>query len=160
MCLYTAFLLIAAATAAPRPLTPPPGAVANFCGAPACTETVWRTMATDAGGATFSCGGRIEWLQSSSAGSSQLGEEAACRQIAAKEFPAQCGGCDPGPPASPLFRDDFDGASLDRVKWNVEINCGGGNNGEAQCYVDDPQSLFLRDGYLHIVARRDAAGKV
>ena len=58
------------------------------------------------------------------------------------------------------FRDDFDGGALNRSTWNVEVNCDGGGNQEAQCYVDDPANIFVSDGVLSIVAQRAANGDV
>ena len=70
----------------------------------------------------------------------------------------------PPPPSLPyLFRDDFDGTgleALDRGAWNVEVNCDGGGNNELQCYVDSPDNIFLRDGMLHITARKESDGRV
>mmetsp|Transcript_37704 Transcript_37704/g.88216 ORF Transcript_37704/g.88216 Transcript_37704/m.88216 type:complete len:457 (-) Transcript_37704:27-1397(-) len=65
------------------------------------------------------------------------------------------------------FVDEFDGALLDRSAWNVRVDpvdpgtgtCGTNNN-EDQCYVDDPDHVFVRDGRLHIVARRAANGRI
>ena len=62
--------------------------------------------------------------------------------------------------AQPSFRDNFDGSTFDRSSWNVEVNCNGGGNQEAQCYVDDPANIFVSDGALNIVARRDANGDI
>ena len=58
------------------------------------------------------------------------------------------------------FRDDFDGDELNRTVWNVEVNCDGGGNGEAQCYVDDDANLRVEDGKLHLVASRAADGTI
>ena len=67
----------------------------------------------------------------------------------------------PSPPSPEyLFRDDFDGALLDRGSWNVEVNCDGGGNDELQCYVDSADNIFLRDGMLHITARKESDGSV
>jgi len=69
----------------------------------------------------------------------------------------------PPPPPSPtpsLFRDDFNDASLDRSAWNVEVNCNGGGNNELQCYVDSDDNIFLRDGMLHITARKESDGRI
>ena len=66
-------------------------------------------------------------------------------------------------PAEYLFRDDFDGAglaALDRDAWNVEVNCNGGGNNELQCYVDSQDNIDVRDGMLHITARRESDGRV
>ena len=62
-----------------------------------------------------------------------------------------------------LFRDDFDGAglaALDRSSWNVEVNCNGGGNNELQCYVDSQDNIDVRDGMLHITARKESDGRV
>ncbi|EOD30593.1 hypothetical protein EMIHUDRAFT_123128, partial [Emiliania huxleyi CCMP1516] len=62
-----------------------------------------------------------------------------------------------------LFRDDFDGAglaTLDRSSWNVEVNCNGGGNNELQCYVDSQDNIDVRDGMLHITARKESDGRV
>ena len=67
----------------------------------------------------------------------------------------------PSPPSPEyLFRDDFDGALLDRGAWNVEVNCDGGGNHELQCYVDSIDNIFLHDGMLHITARKESDGSV
>ena len=67
-------------SAVPSPSTSSP------CGCRTCTE---RALSTLAGGHT--CGARINWVQSS------LGftESNACKLVAGKEFPTQCGLCDP-----------------------------------------------------------------
>jgi len=54
----------------------------------------------------------------------------------------------------------FDGAFLDRGAWNVEVNCDGSGNHELQCYVDSIDNIFLRDGMLHITARKESDGSV
>ena len=59
-----------------------------------------------------------------------------------------------------LFRDDFNEAELDRSTWNVEVNCNGGGNGELQCYVDSAENVYLRDGMLHITARKESDGRI
>jgi len=51
-----------------------------------------------------------------------------------------------------VFSDEFNGNSLDRSKWNVEVNCWGGGNAEKQCYVDHPETIFVKDGSLHLKA--------
>ena len=53
----------------------------TYCGCDSCDQEVWDTMATDNGG-TFSCGGRISWLQSDRGYS----ENEACAHVAS-EFP-------------------------------------------------------------------------
>jgi len=51
-----------------------------------------------------------------------------------------------------VFADEFEGNSLDRTKWDVEVNCWGGGNGEKQCYVDHEENIFVKDGQLHLKA--------
>nr|WP_255775454.1 glycoside hydrolase family 16 protein [Microbulbifer sediminum] len=58
-----------------------------------------------------------------------------------------------------VWRDEFDGEQLDTGKWSYERNCWGGGNDEAQCYVDDPDNVWVADGQLHLKAiREDAVG--
>ena len=40
-----------------------------------------------------------------------------------------------------------------------QLHDGGGNN-ELQCYVDSADNIFLRDGMLHITARKESDGSV
>ena len=49
-----------------------------------------------------------------------------------------------------VFEDDFNGETLDRTKWNVELHEPGWVNQELQAYVDAEDVLSLRDGFLHI----------
>jgi len=51
-----------------------------------------------------------------------------------------------------VFSDEFEGNSLDRSKWTPEVNCWGGGNAEKQCYVDHPETIFVKDGKLHLKA--------
>lgn len=53
-----------------------------------------------------------------------------------------------------VWSDEFDGDSIDPTRWEHEVNCWGGGNGEQQCYVDAAQNSFVQDGQLHIVALR------
>lgn len=58
-----------------------------------------------------------------------------------------------------VWSDEFDGAAIDPTRWEHEVNCWGGGNGEQQCYTDAPQNAFVQDGRLHIVAvRGDTSG--
>ena len=80
-----------------RPTNKPtekPSSVTSFCGCNSCTRQVWDAVATDAGG-TYSCGARIQWLQTSNGGS--MSEREACVRVAGVEFPnGPCGPyCDP-----------------------------------------------------------------
>jgi beta-glucanase (GH16 family) len=60
----------------------------------------------------------------------------------------------------PVWSDEFDGDRIDPAKWGLEANCWGGGNDEQQCYTsrkDDAPgaNAFVRDGVLHLVARRE-----
>lgn len=72
----------------------------------------------------------------------------------------------PGAAAAPAdgwvlaWQDEFDGETIDLSKWDLEENCWGGGNHESQCYTRrrDRHPLanaFLREGVLHIVARKE-----
>jgi beta-glucanase (GH16 family) len=74
---------------------------------------------------------------------------------------------DPGPTPDPdvdfyeengwelVFADEFEGTTLDSSKWAYEVNCWGGGNDESQCYVEDPDNVFVEDGVLTIRAIRE-----
>src|SRR5690242_3320299 len=51
----------------------------------------------------------------------------------------------PAPGARTIFFDDFDGRSLDRTKWNVEVR-GAAYNNEQQAYVDSAPTVFIAHG--------------
>ena len=59
------------------------------CTCPSCTDTVWNQLA-----AGFSCGDRIEYLQSNEA-NLYPSERDACIRVADMEFPDLCGDCNP-----------------------------------------------------------------
>ncbi len=54
-----------------------------------------------------------------------------------------------------VWQDEFDGAQIDRTKWDFDVDCWGGGNDERQCYTDAPRNASLRDGKLVITARRE-----
>lgn len=56
-------------------------------------------------------------------------------------------------PLELVWHDEFDGKTLDRSKWTVEVNADGGGNQELQYYVDRPDNLRLDNGDLVITAR-------
>ncbi len=59
-----------------------------------------------------------------------------------------------------VWSDEFDGDSLDRSKWNVEVNDFGGCNGELQYYCDSPDNIIISDGTLKIRAlKQDYEGR-
>jgi beta-glucanase (GH16 family) len=50
-----------------------------------------------------------------------------------------------------VWNDEFDGTGgVDASKWNVEVNCDGGGNGEWQCYTNSQQNIY-KDGQGHLV---------
>jgi beta-glucanase (GH16 family) len=51
-----------------------------------------------------------------------------------------------------LWSDEFSGQALDMSKWSHSVNCWGGGNNELQCYTDEPNNTYVKDGMLHIVA--------
>lgn len=50
------------------------------------------------------------------------------------------------------WSDEFEGAALDRTKWEVEQSCWGGGNNERQCYTDRPQNIEIVNGLLRLKA--------
>ncbi|CAJ1946260.1 unnamed protein product [Cylindrotheca closterium] len=67
-----------------------------------CTERVLSTLA-----AGYSCQNRIVWLMDNKG----LSETDACAEVAVKEFPSECGGCDP------KVNDGGDQGSVDTVQY-------------------------------------------
>lgn len=59
--------------------------------------------------------------------------------------------------AAPPWRDEF---NIDRRpdprKWSYDLGGGGWGNNELQAYTDRAENASVRDGVLHIVARREA----
>lgn len=53
------------------------------------------------------------------------------------------------------FADDFDGATLDRSKWQVTKTSEiGFTQASGECYVDDPEHVRVADGLLKLTATR------
>lgn len=79
-----------------------------------------------------------------------LGASSACASgtIPLRQFP----GVDA--PLTLSWSDEFDGNTLDRSLWNVEINGTGCGNNELQYYIDSPDNVAVRDGNLVLTARR------
>jgi beta-glucanase (GH16 family) len=70
----------------------------------------------------------------------------------------------PDPPTGKTFkvrwRDDFDGTTFDRTKWDFHLGNGvdymgvpGWGNGEKQCYTDKPENISVDKSVLKITAR-------
>jgi beta-glucanase (GH16 family) len=135
------------------------------CGIPtACTSGVLAKYAGD-----YQCGGRIQWLMSNKG----MSEQAACFQIAVTEFPNECGPCNPAginqaPPTTlplalvgdPVWKEDFssNGAPSNFI-WNYDTGRGPYNDGwgnwEVQQYSSDSSNVFVSDGKLNIVVKKD-----
>lgn len=49
-----------------------------------------------------------------------------------------------------IWNDEFEGTTLDLTKWDYDINCWGGGNGEQECYTNSPQNVYVSGGYLNI----------
>lgn len=59
-----------------------------------------------------------------------------------------------------LWADEFDGTSLDRNCWNVELHEKAWVNGEDQEYVDSDENIFIRDGKLILQSHEDPSGRI
>lgn len=55
-----------------------------------------------------------------------------------------------------IWRDDFNGTTLNTANWNIETNSSGGGNWELQYYGQE--GISVKDGNLVITASRDARG--
>jgi beta-glucanase (GH16 family) len=54
-----------------------------------------------------------------------------------------------------VWSDEFDGSTLDRAKWDYEVDCWGGGNGERQCYTASRRNTRVSKGKLVITARHE-----
>lgn len=65
------------------------------------------------------------------------------------------------------WSDEFDGAQIDKSKWDFELGNGffnydanvwisGWGNGELQYYTREAENAFVQDGVLHLVARKES----
>jgi beta-glucanase (GH16 family) len=116
-------------------------------------------------------GGAIgsNWLIYNFVGSNRPG----CRPDPSQFPNIPLGGTTPGnlPGWTLYWNDEFSGTEIDRTKWRVDVgyhlgnpnqdgsdlnvNCGtwGWGNEEIQHYRDHENNVFVRDGFLHLVAR-------
>lgn len=51
-----------------------------------------------------------------------------------------------------LWHDEFDGDSLNKDIWNIDIRMPGATNNELQEYTESPDNVFIRDGKLVLKA--------
>jgi beta-glucanase (GH16 family) len=54
-----------------------------------------------------------------------------------------------------VWSDDFDGTTLDRSKWECEVNAFGGGNNELQLYTDHPKNVRVENSKLILEAHRE-----
>lgn len=56
-----------------------------------------------------------------------------------------------------VWSDEFDGTSINSNHWRFETgNRNGWGNHELEFYTDRPENTYVRDGLLHIVARKES----
>lgn len=48
------------------------------------------------------------------------------------------------------FDDEFNGSSLDRTVWTPQVNFPTGDSSNHACYVDDPRTISVNGGALHL----------
>jgi beta-glucanase (GH16 family) len=54
-----------------------------------------------------------------------------------------------------VWNDEFSGSSIDRSKWEHEVNAQGGGNNELQYYTDRPENSYIENGCLVIKALKE-----
>jgi beta-glucanase (GH16 family) len=54
-----------------------------------------------------------------------------------------------------VWSDEFDGDSIDMTKWAHETGGHGWGNNEDQYYTANPANSFVKDGKLHLVAKKE-----
>jgi beta-glucanase (GH16 family) len=56
------------------------------------------------------------------------------------------------------WSDEFNGNSIDTNKWSFDSGAGnnGWGNNELEYYTAQPQNIYVSNGFLHIVARRES----
>jgi len=135
----------------------------NPCSYVSCTQDVINAYAGE-----FTCGARIDWLQTLDGGS--YSELASCSMVAAAQFPQECGLCDPST-CNPVYlpdpdlaklvwSDEFDvDGALESTRWTYDIGGGGWGNNELQCYTNRSDNLYISNGKLHVKAVKETYGK-
>lgn len=60
-------------------------------------------------------------------------------------------------PADPtaFWSDEFNGTALDLTKWTYETGNSGWGNNELQYYTDRTENTYVKDGILHIAAKKE-----
>ncbi len=59
-----------------------------------------------------------------------------------------------------VWKDEFEGASIDTTQWTYEVNGDGGGNNELQYYTKSANNTYMKDGKFVIKAmRQDYKGK-
>mmetsp|Transcript_49092 Transcript_49092/g.90933 ORF Transcript_49092/g.90933 Transcript_49092/m.90933 type:complete len:579 (-) Transcript_49092:225-1961(-) len=147
-----------ASPASPVPTASPAVSGPSSCSCASCTQEVLDTYAGE-----YTCGARINWLQTSEGGS--YSEQGACSKVAG-EFPSYCGQCDPvtckpvylpnPDPAKLVWSDEFDSdGPLDPTRWDYDIGGNGWGNNELQHYTNRIKNSYISDGALHVRAVRE-----
>jgi len=54
-----------------------------------------------------------------------------------------------------VWQDEFNNHRFDRNNWVADVNDWGGGNHELQYYTDRSQNVYVENGLLHIVARKE-----
>jgi len=54
-----------------------------------------------------------------------------------------------------VWGDEFNAATLDTTKWQIEQTCNGGGNAELECYTARPQNVYLSNGNLVLHAQKE-----
>jgi beta-glucanase (GH16 family) len=57
-----------------------------------------------------------------------------------------------------VWQDEFDGTSLDVLKWEIEVNAFGGGNHELQIYTDRNENVRVENGHLVLAAHKRKYG--
>ncbi len=53
-----------------------------------------------------------------------------------------------------VWSDEFEAPTIDRAKWDFDVDCWGGGNSERQCYTASKRNAAIEDGKLVITALR------